>query len=418
MLTIGLILLKVVLFFKNFQKNKRIYSLQKFNFSNTGIHIQQVLTLLLFGVFLFSCTEKKTLKTDPPKEYSVLKLQPHTTTTFSDFPATMQGENIVEIRPMVDGYLDAIYVQEGATVRKGQLLFKIRNPLYEQAVVTANATIKIAIADVNTAKMDVEKVRPLVEKEIVSKYELESAIFMLQSKEAALAQAYSTQANARTNLGYTTLHSPQNGIIGSIPYKIGALVSSTSLNPLTILANTGNVFAYFSWNEKQLLSFMSKIVGNTLQEKLNHLPSVTLLLADGSEYQEKGKLETASGLISTETGTASFKAIFPNPMGIIHSGASAVVRLHQTLNDALLVPQSASYELQDKRFVYAINENNRIMSRAIESKPTNDGQFLIVSSGLKRGDRVVLNGSNLKDSTLIIPKYVRTDSIYSQLQKN
>lgn len=163
---------------------------------------------------------------------------------------------------------------------------------------------------------------------------------------------------------------------------------------------------------------MSRIEGNTLQDKLSHLPSVTLLLADGSEYPEKGKLETASGLITTETGTASFKAIFPNPKGIIHSGASAVVRLHQTLNEAILVPQSASYELQDKRFVYALKGKNMVISRAIESKPTNDGQFLIVTNGLRKGDRVVLNGSNLKDSTLITPGYVKTDSIYNQLQQN
>ena len=319
---------------------------------------------------------------------------------------------------MVDGYLESIYVQEGATVRKGQLLFSIKNPLYDQGVITANAAIKIAIADVNTARMNVEKVRPLVEKDIVSRYELESANFSLQSKEAALAQAKATLANANTNLGYTTLRSPQNGIIGSIPYKIGALVSSTSASALTTLANTGNVFAYFSWNEKQLLSFMSSIPGSTIQEKLNHMPPVTLLLADGTEYQEKGKLETASGLISTQTGTASFKAIFPNPKGIIHSGASGVVRLNQTLDTALLVPQSASYEMQDKRFVYTLTADNRVMSRSIVSKPTNDGQFLIVTSGLKNGDKIVLNGTNLKDSTFIIPKFVKTDSIYSQLQKN
>ena len=408
----------VVLFLNIKQKKERDRGIQKYSFSKTGNLFQHLLAAILTIIFLYSCTEKQILKQDAPKEYSVLTVQPHATTTFSDFPATIQGENIVEIRPMVDGYLEAIYVQEGGIVRKGQLLFKIRNPLYDQAVVTANAAIKIALADVNTAKMNVAKVQPLVEKEIVSKYELESSVFTLQSKEAALAQAYATLANAKTNLGYTTLHSPQNGIIGSIPYKIGALVSSTSANPLTILANTGNVFAYFSWNEKQLLSFMSKIVGKTLQEKLNHLPPVALLLADGSEYPDNGKLETASGLISTETGTASFKAIFPNPKGIIHSGASAVVRLYQTLNNALLVPQSASYELQDKRFVYALFDNNRIISRAIESKPTNDGQFLIVTSGLKKGDRVVLNGLNLKDSTLITPRYVKTDSIYSQLQKN
>jgi membrane fusion protein (multidrug efflux system) len=207
------------------------------------------------------------------------------------------------------------------------LLFKIKNPQYDQAVITANAAIKIAIADVNAAKMEVEKVRPLVEKDIVSKYELGVCPIYMQSKEAALAEADATLANAKTNLGYTILSSPQNGIIGSIPYKIGALVSSTSSSPLTILSNINNVYAYFSWNEKQLLSFSGKVAGNTMQDKLNHLPPVTLLLADGTEYAEKGKLETASGLITTETGTASFKAIFPNPLGIIHSGASATVRI-------------------------------------------------------------------------------------------
>jgi len=383
-----------------------------------GSMMSKTMNVIVFGLLLTACTQNKPAKTDLPKDYSVLRLQSRPATTYSDFPATLQGENIVEIRPMVDGYLESIYVQEGATVKKGQLLFRIKNPLYDQAVITANAAIKIAIADVNTARMNVEKVRPLVEKDIVSRYELESANFSLQSKEAALAQAKATLANANTNLSYTTLRSPQNGIIGSIPYKIGALVSSTSTSALTTLANTGNVFAYFSWNEKQLLSFMSSIPGSTIQEKLNHMSPVTLLLADGTEYAEKGKLETASGLISTQTGTASFKAIFANPKGIIHSGASGLVRLNQILNTALLVPQSASYEMQDKRFVYTLTADNRVMSRSIISKPTNDGQFLIVTSGLKNGDKIVLNGTNLKDSTFIIPKFVKTDSIYSQLQKN
>jgi len=369
-------------------------------------------------VLLMDACDKKPIKKELPKDYAVLTLQPHPASTYSDFPATIQGENIVEIRPMVDGYLEAIYVQEGANVKKGQLMFKIKNPLYDQAVVTAKAAIKIALAEVNTAKMDVEKVRPLVEKEIVSKYELESATYALQSKQAALAQAQANLANAQTNEGYTVLRSPQNGIIGSIPYKIGALVSSTTTNPLTVLANTSNIFAYFSWNEKQLLSFLSHKKGNTVQQRLKQLPPVTLILADESEYPEKGRIETASGLITTETGTASFKAIFPNPKGIIHSGASAVVRLYQKVDAALLVPQSASYELQDKRFVYAMIPGNRIKSREIVSVPTNDGQFLIITNGLKKGDKVVLNGTNLKDSTLITPRFVRSDSIYSRLRVN
>lgn len=368
------------------------------------------------AVVFYSCGKKQEHRPDTgPKKYAVLTLAPHSVTLYTDYPATIQGQDIVEIRPMVDGYLEAIYVQEGATVTKGQLLFKIKNPEYEQAVVTATAAVKSAVADVNAAKMDVEKVRPLVESDIISKYELQSAQYTLQSKQAALAQANAALANAKTNLGYTILRSPQAGIIASIPYKIGALVSSTTASPLTTLSNIGNVYAYFSLDEKQLLSFSKNVQGASMQDKLNNLPAVSLVLADGSAYAQAGKLETASGLITTETGTASFKAIFPNPTGLIRSGASATVRIPMTVSEALLVPLSASYELQDKRMVYSVTPQNRVKSVAITGKQTNDGQFFVIDQGLKSGDRVVINGFNLKDSLQVIPRPVNTDSLYQSL---
>ena len=415
MLTTIIVVLIAVYLDISLQRKVHTLNMGKWLIRKLNDNSRNIISTLIIALLIVSCGKKKEIK-DAPKDFAVLTLQPRTITTYNDFPATMQGENIVEIRPMVDGYLEAIFVQEGAVVKKNQLLFRIKNPQYSQAVVTAKASIKIAIADVNAAKMDVEKVRPLVEKDIVSKYELESAQFTLQSKQASLAQAFATLANAKTNLGYTSLRSPQDGIIGSIPYKIGALVSSTTTNPLTSLSNIGNVYAYFSWNEKQLLTFLSKVEGKTMQDKLNHLPQVILILANGSEYPEKGKLESASGFITTETGTASLKAIFPNPLGIIRSGASATLRVPHTENSAILIPQSASFELQDKRFVYTVNSKNRVMSRAIVSKPTNDGQFLIVQDGLKKGDRVLINGSNLKDSTLIIPKPVNSDKLYNQIK--
>ena len=415
MLTTIIVVLIAVYLDISLQRKVHTLNMGKWLIRKLNDNSRNIISTLIIALLIVSCGKKKEIK-DAPKDFAVLTLQPRTITTYNDFPATMQGENIVEIRPMVDGYLEAIFVQEGAVVKKNQLLFRIKNPQYSQAVITAKAAIKIAIADVNAAKMDVEKVRPLVEKDIVSKYELESAQFTLQSKQASLAQAFATLANAKTNLGYTSLRSPQDGIIGSIPYKIGALVSSTTTNPLTSLSNIGNVYAYFSWNEKQLLTFLSKVEGKTMQDKLNHLPQVILILANGSEYPEKGKLESASGFITTETGTASLKAIFPNPLGIIRSGASATLRVPHTENSAILIPQSASFELQDKRFVYTVNSKNRVMSRAIVSKPTNDGQFLIVQDGLKKGDRVLINGSNLKDSTLIIPKPVNSDKLYNQIK--
>jgi membrane fusion protein (multidrug efflux system) len=351
----------------------------------------------------------------PVKDYKVLTLSPRKAKVNFDYPASIQGQQVIEIRPKVDGYVDGIYVKEGATVKKGDLLFRINNPQYEQEEITATAAIKSALADVDAAKMQVEKVKPLVEKDIVSKYELESAQYTLEAKEAGLAQAKATLVNAQTNVGYTTLRSPQDGVIGNIPYKVGALVSSTSTDPLTTLSNIANVYAYYSMNEKQLLQLFSSVPGNSIEEKLNKMASATLLLADGTEYLEKGKIETASGLISTETGTASFKAIYANPLGIIRSGASATVRIPTTTDTALVIPQSATYELQDKRLVYVVGKDNKINSVAITTQPTDDGKYFIVTGGLKAGDMIVLEGLiGLKDNLQIIPKQANADSVYTK----
>ncbi|MGC4038794.1 MAG: efflux RND transporter periplasmic adaptor subunit [Chitinophagaceae bacterium] len=351
----------------------------------------------------------------PPKDYAILQLSPRKAQVNLDYPATIQGQQVIEIRPKVDGYIDSIYVKEGATVKKGQLLFKIKNPQYEQDVITANAAIKSAIASVEAAKMEVQKVKPLVEKEIVSKYELESAQYTLDAKEAALAQARATLANANTNVGYTILRSPQNGVIGTIPYKVGALVNSSNTEPLTELSNIGNVFAYYSMNEKQLLQFFELTSGASIQQRVEKLPPALLVLADGTQFSEKGKIEMASGLINTETGSASFKAIFANPLGIARSGASATVRVPTTIDSSLVIPQSATYELQDKKLVYILSTDNKIKNVAITTLPTNDGKFFIVTSGLKAGDKVVMEGLiSLREGMTIIPRQINADSVYAK----
>jgi membrane fusion protein (multidrug efflux system) len=367
-------------------------------------------------LLLSSCgDDKKSTHTPPtPQTLSELTLGPRSATIYNDFPATIEGIEIVQLRPMVDGYLQKIYAPEGSNVTKGQLLFKIENPMYDQAVITAKAGVQSAQANVDAAKMGVEKVRPLVEKDIVSKYELDGAQYTLQAQQAALDQANATLRNAETNVGYTTLRSPITGVMGSIPYKIGDLISSTTSSPLTSLARIDQVYAYFALSEKQLLNLSSRVPGATLQDKLDHLPQVLLVLADGTAYPQKGKLETASGFISTGTGTVSLKAQFANPTGLIRSGASTVVRIPRTIDTALLVPQSATYELQDKRFVYLLIADNKVISMPITSTATNDGKYLVVSAGLKRGDRILLNGFNLKDSTVVNPVPVNTDSLYAK----
>jgi membrane fusion protein (multidrug efflux system) len=335
---------------------------------------------------------------------------------FRDYPATVQGQQNIEIRPKIDGYIERIYVDEGCTVRKGQVLFFISAPQFQQEVRTAQANIKIAQADVDAAKMQVEKVRPLVEKDIISRYELESARFTLQAKQAALAQARATLANARTNLGYTSITSPVNGVVGVIPHKIGSLVSSNTPEPLTTVSNIGNIYAYFSINEKQALEFAKNTKGATMQARLATIPPVSLILSNGSEFSQKGRVETASGLINTETGSISVRATFPNPGNVIRSGSSGIVRIPRTVDSALLIPQKATYEVQGKKFVYVVESTGTVRSAEITVMETGNGQYFVVQQGVNAGDRIVLEGvATLREGTPIKSRPVNTDSVYQQI---
>ncbi|HEX8677148.1 MAG TPA: efflux RND transporter periplasmic adaptor subunit, partial [Segetibacter sp.] len=351
------------------------------------------------------------------KDYPVITIIPRTTTLNTDYPATIQGQQNIEIRPKIDGYIQTIFVDEGATVRKGQRLFQISAPQYEQEVRTARANIKIAQAEVDAARMQVSKVRPLVEKDIISHFELESAEYTLEAKQAALAQARATLANARINLGYTSITSPVNGVVGTIPYKIVSLVSSNTTQPLTTVSNIGRIYAYFSINEKQALDFTKITKGATVEARLKTLPPVSLILSNGTEFPQKGRIETASGLINTETGSVSVRATFPNPGNIVRSGSSGVVRIPRSMDSALLVPQKATYEVQGKRFVYVVESTGTVRSAEIKVMDNNNsGQYFVVQEGLRENEKIVLEGvASLKEGAAIKPREVNIDSVYKQL---
>ena len=265
--------------------------------------------------------------------------------------------------------------------------------------------------------MQVNKVKPLVEKDIISHYELESAQNTLQSKEAALAQAKATLENARINLGYTTITSPVDGVIGSLPYKLGSLVTNATAEPLTTVYNTTTVYAYFAMNEKQLLGFSRDSSSNTsFRSKLNNIPKVTLILSDGIVYEHKGKVETVNGLINTTTGSANFRAAFANPNGLLRSGGSATVRIPTLVKNAILIPENATYQLQDKRFAYIVDSQNKIKNVVIDVLDNPAGQFFIVKDGIQSGEKIVVESvSNLKDGTEIKPLDVSADSVYKGL---
>ncbi|MCX2451745.1 efflux RND transporter periplasmic adaptor subunit [Pedobacter sp. PLR] len=351
------------------------------------------------------------------KEYKVLELQPRSATLNTDYPASIQGQQNIEIRPRVDGYVEKIFVDEGSVVRKGQPLFKINAPQFEQEVRTATASIKAAEADVSAANMAVNKVKPLVEKDIVSKYELESAQYTYQAKLAALAQAKAALSNARTNLGYTTVTSPVDGVVGAIPFRLGSLVSGTNTEPLTTVSSTGNVYAYFAFNEKLLLHFFKDGSGMTLAQKLAKLPEVSLILSDGTLYDHKGRIQTITGQINTTTGSANVRASFPNPKGMIRSGSSATVRIPDAIKDAILVPQSATFELQDKRFAVVVDKDGKTKSTAITVMKNTAGTYFVVEEGLKAGDKIVLEGvATLKDDTQIKVSPVSDAVVYADLK--
>ncbi|MEE1944747.1 efflux RND transporter periplasmic adaptor subunit [Pedobacter sp. KR3-3] len=383
------------------------------------------LSLILFlGTVLASCggkddkAAKAAAAAGQPQAYPVFAVSTQATTLDQDYPATIEGIQDIDIRPKVDGFIEKIYVDEGAVVKKGQLLFTINAPQYEQQVRTATAAISSAEANVNAAQLQVNKTKPLVDKDIISKYELEAAQLTLQTRKAALAQAKADLVNAKTNLGYTSITSPVDGVVGSLPYKTGTLVSSTSAQPLTTVSNISKVYAYFSLNEKQLLDFSNTYKGKTLAEQMKNIPAVSLVLADGSIYAQNGKIESINGQINTSTGSASLRATFPNPVSLLKSGASASVRIPQHLENVILIPQKSTTDLQGKKFVYVLGDSAKVVSTEIQVMELTKGNFYVVTKGLKAGDKIVLEGfQSLKDGTAIKPEELNADSVLAEVKK-
>ncbi|GAA3783740.1 efflux RND transporter periplasmic adaptor subunit [Flavobacterium ginsengiterrae] len=381
---------------------------------------QSFLSILAASLLIASCgkNDKSAQAGGAPqiKEYKTVTLQLESATLNSDFPASIQGQQNIEIRPRVEGYIDKIFVDEGAVVKTGQPLFKISAPEYEQQVRTATAAIKSAQADLSSAKLAVNKVKPLVEKGIISKYDLESAQYTYESAVAALAQANAALVNAKVNLGYTTVTSPVNGVVGSIPFRLGSLVSSNTADPLTTVSSIGNVYAYFAMNEKALLNF-TKDAGASLNQKIKNLPAVSLVLADGTAYDEKGHIETVNGLINTETGSVNVRARFPNSKGIIRSGSSTTVRIPNEVKNSIIVPQSATFELQDKIFAVVVGKDRKTKNANITVLDNSAGNYYVVTSGLKAGDEIVLEGvASLKEGTEIKAQNQKPETVYADLK--
>ncbi len=369
------------------------------------------LALATIAVFFSACKGKEENKQEERVlPYKYIETATQVAVINNDYPAQLQGSQNIDIRPMIDGYIQSVHIDEGQTVRKGQLMFRITNPQYDQLVRSARAALQSAKTQVDNANMQVTKVKPLVEKDIISPFELQSAELQLKSAQAAYAQAQATLANAQTNLGYTNVYAPVSGVVGTLPYRIGSYVNSATPQPLTTVSSINDIYAYFSLNEKDQITFFKNASGTSTGEKLRSLPDVKLLLADGSEYEHKGEVRSISGQANPQTGSFNMRATFPNPTGLLRSGNSATVRIPNTIYDAIVIPQAATFEVQGNHFVYLINQDSIVRQSPVTITDMKDGKRYIVNTGLKNGDKVVIEGvSILKDSTRVSPQKTTLD---------
>ena len=348
---------------------------------------------------------------------TVMTLSTTTSHLTNSYPATIKGKQDVDIRPMVSGFITHLHVDEGSFVRRGQVLFTIDQTQYLAAVNQAKAAVESAKATVATQQLTVDNRRRLNEKNITSDYDLQMQENQLASAKAGLAQAEAALTNAQKNLQYTTVTSPTDGVVGQIPYRLGSLVSPSSAQPLTTVSDLSNMYAYFSMTERELLQMTES---NGAEDILKSFPDVRLQLIDGSIYSETGHVETISGDIDMTTGSVNLRALFPNPKKVLRRGSTVNVVFPNNLENIILVPQSATFEVQDKRFVYVLQPDNTVKTTEITCHPVTDGKNFVVLDGLKAGDTIAIEGvQSLRDGAAIQPiTSAEKEEIYQQNLKD
>lgn len=324
----------------------------------------------------------------PPPHLKAMTVHYADATVYTSYATQLQSENVVTIYPRATGYIERLYVAEGDHIHKGQPILKIQDNDYIQALRSAKAAYENAL-------LEVRKITPLVKQGIISPYQLET-------DQSNLAAAKANYENARINLGYTLITSPVTGVVGQITLREGSLVTAGESSPITTVSSNGNMFAYFSIDEKQMLQLVDTLKG-TLQEKIMRLPPAELTLADGTLYSYKGKIALGSGLINSTTGSLLLKAIFPNPQELLRTGSTGTIQLPKYYKHVLLVPQKATFDIQDKKMIYTVDKENIAHATNI-TVGASAGDNYVVNDGLQDGSVIVVDGINLvKDGMKVIP---------------
>ncbi|KOS05732.1 RND transporter [Flavobacterium akiainvivens] len=372
--------------------------------------INQLLSVAVLAL-LYACSGNQnpatpTAQAVPVPVYNVTT---HDAFTWQEYPVMLEGRTDVEIRPQVDGYLQSVFVDEGAFVKAGQSIFKIEDHRYREALNNATGSLNVAEAALINAKLEVEKLTPLVDGKVISEYQLKSAKAALKIAEGNKKQAEAAVASARINLEFTTIKAPVSGYITRLPKKQGSLVSAADPLPLTTLSDNAEVHAYFSVSEADFTKFRATYEGTTLNEKLSHLPALSLVLPDNTEYAQKGRIDMVDGQFNKTTGAITLRASFPNAQGLLRAGNTGKVKLGLPHAGAVLVPQASTVELQDKIFVYTVDKANKVAKTPITILGKSGNDYL-VKDGVKAGDRIVYKGfEGLQDGVTVAPEKIKPE---------
>lgn len=374
--------------------------------------------LLLSALFLMACSSKNAqMAAPPPPALPVAAVVSGTETTYQEYPASIEGTDNIEVRPQVNGTLDKVFVDEGAFVNAGQPIFKINEQPFRAALNNAIASQHAAEAALVNAQLEVERLSPLVQNKVISDFQLKSAKATAQAAKANVEQAKANVSTASINLGYTLIKAPVSGYIGRLQKKRGSLVGPADAEALTQLSDVHDVHVYFALGEKDFVNFKDQYPGQTLKDKLKQLPAVTLLLADNTEYAKPGKIDVIDGQFDKNTGAITVRASFPNPQGLIRSGNTGKIRLSLQHNDALVVPQSATIDMQDKVFVFTVGDSSKVKKQAI-AIVGKTGENYLVKEGVKAGDQIVLSGIDKLQEGMVIQPQRAADKVAVARTKN
>ena len=359
--------------------------------SHIDVMRRKTLLTLLLGLFVFiSCQQKKQEKS--ALVYKTVKVERSSQAVKANYSATMKGREIVEVRPQVNGLITKILISEGQKVHKGQALFVIDQVPYQAALNTAEAALKSAQAAEQSAKLTYESKQQLRQNQVISDYEMQTAYQSLLSAQAQVAQAQAQVANARNSLSYTVVKSPVSGVAGMIPYHVGALVSSNISDPLISVCDDSEMWVYFSLSEREVTNLTLQY--GSMEKFMQGMSDVSLLLSNGKEYTQKGRVDAVSGIVDASTGAVSLRAVFPNKEHLLRNGGTGTVVISTVKNNVIVIPQTATFELQNKVFVYRVVDGKTAQTE-IKVAPLDDGISYIVEEGLTEGDIIIAEGAGL-----------------------